>query len=80
MINNDFEQLRIKIFRSHIRIEYLIKSDNNPSKWFKLNGPAVIYDSGDKYWIINNKCHRNDGPAIIWPDGDKRWYFDENFI
>ena len=42
----------------------------------KEDGPAAIYDSGDKFWYIDNKLHRIDGPAVERANGDKYWYID----
>jgi hypothetical protein len=33
-----------------------------------------VSDTGDKYWWINGKLHREDGPAIEYADGHKYWY------
>ena len=33
-----------------------------------------VYPNGNKYWFLNNKCHREDGPAIELASGNKRWY------
>ena len=35
-----------------------------------------VHDSGDKYWYLNGKLHREDGPAIEYSDGYKAWYID----
>ena len=32
-------------------------------KRHRIEGPAVIYDNGDKYWYFEGKLHRLDGPA-----------------
>jgi hypothetical protein len=44
-------------------------------KWFneegilhRTDGPAVIWEDGTCFWMINNRFHREDGPAIIWGD------------
>ena len=29
---------------------------------------------GTKYWLLNDKLHREDGPAIECSDGRKFWY------
>ena len=33
--------------------------------------------SGNKYWYLNDKLHREDGPAVEWDDGDKWWYLND---
>jgi hypothetical protein len=30
--------------------------------------------SGNKYWYLHGKLHREDGPAVIYSDGDQFWY------
>ena len=42
----------------------------------RVNGPAIEYADGSKYWYVNGQRHRNDGPAIEWPDGMKSWYLN----
>jgi hypothetical protein len=32
-----------------------------------------VDDDGNKYWLLNNKLHREDGPAIEYADGSKQW-------
>lgn len=32
--------------------------------------------SGNKFWYLNGKRHREDGPAIIYSNGEKRWYLN----
>ena len=42
----------------------------------KLNEPTLIDPIG-KYWLKNNKRHRDgDLPAIIMTSGDKYWFRD----
>jgi hypothetical protein len=36
-------------------------------------GQSREYSSGNKYWLLNGKRHREDGPAVEWADGDKEW-------
>jgi len=44
--------------------------------WHRIDGPAIEYQDGTKYWYIDNKLHRLDGPAIERADGSKFWYID----
>jgi hypothetical protein len=37
-----------------------------------------VYTSGDIYWYLNGKLHREDGPALEWADGGKSWYLNGN--
>ncbi|HSH25598.1 MAG TPA: hypothetical protein VLA13_08690 [Massilibacterium sp.] len=33
-----------------------------------------VFDSGNKYWFLNDQLHREDGPAVERTNGDKAWY------
>ena len=44
------------------------------SMFHRDDGPAIIYDNGDKYWYVKGKRHRLDGPAIEFDSGSKSWY------
>ncbi len=35
-----------------------------------------VDDDGNKYWLFNNKLHREDGPAVEYADGTKQWYLN----
>ena len=39
-----------------------------------------VYPSGDKYWYLNGKWHREDGPAIEHASGGKAWYLNDNLV
>lgn len=41
-----------------------------------VDGPAVVFASGTKLWLLNNKRHRINGPAIELNDGTCMWYID----
>jgi hypothetical protein len=43
-------------------------------------GESREYSSGNKYWYLNGRRHREDGPAIEWFSGDKHWYINGEFI
>ena len=52
-------------------------SENDYSKQLhRVDGPAVEYANGSKYWYLNGKRHRVDGPAIEWANGYKYWYLN----
>ena len=36
-----------------------------------------VSKSGDKFWSLNGKLHREDGPAIEWANGYKSWYLND---
>ena len=39
------------------------------------DGPAEIYEDGDRCWHINGLKHREDGPAVEYKDGGKYWFY-----
>ncbi len=41
-----------------------------------LNGPAIITRNGHKYWLINNKLHREDGPSCEFANGQEEWHYN----
>ena len=47
---------------------------NNNGERHRVDGPAVEFVDGSKYWYVNNKQHRIDGPAYIGANGTKIWY------
>jgi len=42
----------------------------------RLDGPAVEYADGRKFWYVDGKRHRLDGPAFEYANGPKAWYVD----
>ena len=47
---------------------------NNAGKIHRIDGPAIVYASGTKYWMQNGILHRTDGPAIESVNGHKEWW------
>ena len=47
---------------------------NKKGKLHRIDGPAIEYSSGTKYWFDNGKQHRIDGPAVEWGSGRRDWY------
>ena len=39
-----------------------------------------VYDSGTRFWYVNDLLHREDGPAIEWSNGDRSWYLHGNKV
>ena len=35
---------------------------------------------GTKYWLLNDKLHREDGPAIEYASGYKYWYLNDKRV
>lgn len=56
------------IFEDHKKKIYF----NSSNKYHRLDGPAIIFNSGDEAWYKNGKAHRLDGPAKIFNNWDKR--------
>ena len=47
---------------------------NKEGELHRLDGPAVEYSDGDKYWYNNGVYHRLGGPAQELVSGNKIWY------
>jgi len=62
--------------------KYRVEIDNETIRWYKfgtterhrLDGPAIEYSNGDKFWYQNGERHRLDGHAIEYANGSKLWY------
>lgn len=69
-----FEALKYRIEddRAGIRRYY-----NAAGQLHRIDGPAIIWDTGVEFWYQHDQCHRTDGPAIVWPDGRKWWYLND---
>jgi hypothetical protein len=55
---------------------WFIQYINEDNEYHRLDGPAVEYSSGKKWWYKNGKLHREDGPAVEYSDGDKYYYYN----
>ena len=53
-----------------------IEFKNKDGRLHRKNGPAVIWDDGDKEWFLNGEHHRADGPALILGKGYKEWFLN----
>ncbi len=49
---------------------------NKEGAYHRLNGPAVEFSDGRKYWYKNDKLHRIDGPAAEYPNGKKQYWIE----
>ncbi len=54
------------------RIEYR----NEKGKLHRLDGPAVEWNNGSKFWYKNGLRHRENGPAVECSYGSKEWYIN----
>jgi len=52
---------------------------NKSGRLHRLDGPAIEYYYGDKYWYQNGKRHRIGAPAVECVNGDKIWYQNGQF-
>ena len=68
--------LLIYLFRSKKVLNNKIEYRNKLRQLHRLDGPAVEWNDGEKWWYINGKLHRTDGPAIEYNDGSKEWYIN----
>ena len=53
------------------RIEW---RDDDTKFLHRVDGPAVEWSNGAKFWYQNGKIHRLDGPAAEYKNGTKYWY------
>ena len=47
------------------------------------NGPAIIWENGDKEWWVNGQLHRIDGPAVVKKVSSPEkncWYFHGEYL
>jgi hypothetical protein len=59
----DIDQYGTKLWRNKIGL------------FHRLEGPAIEYKNGNKFWFQNGRRHRIDGPAAECEDGAyKAWY------
>jgi hypothetical protein len=49
---------------------------NENGELHRLDGPAIVWSGGSKFWYINGEYHRLDGPAIERVDGSKEWWVE----
>ena len=68
------------MMENYIKIEHNEYGDlhylNSKNHLHRLDGPAVEYKTGAKFWLNNGKIHRLNGPAIFWANKDKQWYIN----
>jgi hypothetical protein len=43
-------------------------------------GESREYSSGNKYWYLNGRRHREDGPAVEYIYGNKEWWVNAEHI
>jgi hypothetical protein len=75
--NNVYYLSNEKEYKNYTNWIYM--SYNEDDLYHRLDGPAIEYSNGDKFWYLNGKRHRLDGPAKEYSDGDKFWYKNDKF-
>jgi hypothetical protein len=50
---------------------------NDKGELHRIDGPAIIFDNGDKAWFFHGKLHRTDGPTIENNNGNNFWYLND---
>lgn len=57
--------------------------NNSTCSWYnasnqlhRLDGPAVEWSDGSKFWYCKGKRHRLDGPAVEMANGKNQWWID----
>jgi len=50
---------------------------NDKEQLHRLDGPAVEFKDGTKYWYINGNNHRNIDPSNQWQYRIKYWCFKD---
>lgn len=63
----------ISHYMSGAEFWYANEADAAAQLYHRIDGPAVVYDNGDKSWWVNGWRHRDDGPAIEWSDRIEYW-------
>jgi hypothetical protein len=43
------------------------------------NADFIETSDGTKFWLLNDKYHREDGPAVEKADGSKVWYLNGRY-
>ena len=66
-IKNNIQMYK-KIY--HDRVEWR----NSEDKLHRINGPAIIWNTGRREWLRDGELHRLNGPAIEENDGHQEWY------
>jgi hypothetical protein len=60
----------------------IVKTIRHPTSGLPhcLEGHAVEYLDGTKFWFVNGGLHRLDGPAVEYPDGIKQWWISGKWL
>ena len=37
---------------------------------------VVVDDTGNQFWYLDGKYHREDGPAVVYANGYQYWYLN----
>jgi hypothetical protein len=71
--NNGFESNEQE-YKNYKHWSIIYYNENNLTH--RLDGPAVEYSKGTKFWYKNGKLHREDGPTIECGGGYKEYWYN----
>ena len=67
---DEFDALAEELtLRREVDNNHNISYFNSDNQLHRVNGPALIYTNGAKYWYQYNLLHRLDGPAVEFNSG-----------
>ena len=61
-------------------IKNKIKRFKKNGKLHRLDGPAIEWFDGSKYYYQDDQLHRTDGPAVEWANGSKEYWIDGQLL
>lgn len=64
-------------YRVHHYDDGAVEYFNLNGQRHRVNGPAVEWADGTKFWYFEGQLHRVDGPAVEWADDTKEWWFED---
>ncbi len=62
--------------KSHRTCNKGIISYRSRGKYYRENGPALIFPDGTTWWIKDGMYHREELPSFIEATGRRAWYID----
>ena len=62
----------------HLKIDTKVNRSwkDDTGRWSRMDGPAIEYMDGTKWWCIGGDLHRTDGPAIEAGDGRREYWIN----
>lgn len=77
--------VKAKVTKPKVEVIYPVRTvDHNGAIHYKnklglhhrLDGPALEYRDGSKYWMVDGRYHREDGPAMSLSDKTEYYYLE----